>query len=211
MAPSKEDLSLDYIGRVHANLLETGKAVNRSQVSETVLAILLILLALDVIRSGSQYDAAGVQIELQAPILLVAGVVVLAAIFCFHIGLVAHEAALLGICVRIYRDLGFHDRSLDNLLASPLETPSVFTTIANVYQLVPSPRWIGKIAYRAVEVFGIGLFLGLPLLAQVVVVWYLVVSEANVVLLIVAIFSSLVTITHLYVYSRRAGSFFDAA
>jgi len=93
----------------------------------------------------------------------------------YQLGLVHHEEQLLRTATGIYRSLGLDHPSLSDTLTNPLENPGIVTTIVAL-SLKSGRR--GP-AFWAVRVFAILLFLGLPLAAQVVVAYTLVVTGAS--------------------------------
>jgi hypothetical protein len=168
---ANENLQLDYLGKAHDALKETGQRVHATIVIQSITSLLTISLVLRVVQTDSQYQAAGLTLHADSAFFLVALSVASAALLSYLIGLMQHESDLRDLIVNMYRESGFQHRSLEVKLLNPLEYPHIITVIRSVAQrpALPHPaavavRWITRLAI-------LGLMLALPIAAQMFAGW----------------------------------------
>lgn len=191
-------LLLDYGGKVHRALEETGRRLNQVLLGQTALSFACVAVALGLASPPPGYALVGLQMALSLPTLLTGASLVVASLLMYQIGLVHHEEFLRTTIERIYSSLGLVDESLENVLASPLEHPGLATIVLAQARTTERP----SIVYRVTRAFVILLFLGVPLLTQVLVAYRLsVVGLLG--WLAPVLFGFLLSVWHLLIYLRR--------
>ena len=186
-----------YASKVQATLWETGARINWVLTVQSVLSLAIIAVATGLSPDPHTIPVGGVTLAVPFPLLLCGGALAVACLLMYQLGLVHHEEQLLRTAVGIYRSLGLDDPLLSDAVTNPLENPGIVTTIV----ALSLKRGRRGPAFWAVRAFAILLFLGLPLAAQVVVAYTLVVAGAGLWLIPLAVGFGLST-WHIILYAR---------
>lgn len=191
-------LALDYGGKVHRALEETGRRLNQVLLGQTALSFACASIALDQVSPPSAYTVTGLEIGLSLPTILTGASLIISCLLMYQVGLVHHEERLRSTLERIYAALGFDDESMEDALASPLEHPGLATIV-----LAQARTTKGlSIAYRVTRVFVILLFLGVPLFSQALVAYRLTLLGLLGWLVPIG-FGFFLSVWHLIIYIRR--------
>lgn len=168
-------VQLHYIDKVHSALKETGESISRVVIFQTLLSLITIALSAGVIFSDTDYTVSGFTFHVSFPLVLVSGAVAVGCLLMSQLGLVQHEDNLRDTVLRLYRELGYDDMSMANPLANPLESPNVVTIILNLYSSRSLPGTLHRLLYTSSRVLFFALFLLLPLVAQIVTCYRMVI------------------------------------
>lgn len=131
MTEDERKLHLDYLGRVHVALTETGKRINTTLVAQTLVAFVTLAICLDIVATAPEYSVGGLRLTFAAPFVTIAGAFTCCALLLQQFGLLAHESVLQILMMSLYRDLGFKHDSLSDRIAHPLEHPNIATSVVS--------------------------------------------------------------------------------
>jgi hypothetical protein len=164
-------LQLHYIDKVHATLLETGNLINRVIFVQTLVSLVMVALAAEVIAVDKEFSLEGLKFYVSSPLILVSGSVFIGFLLMSQLGLVKHEEKLRDTILRLYKEIEYSDQSMRDIVAHPLESPNIATIIWNLYytRLQDRPSLAYKLLLFLSRVFFFALFLFAPLAAQFVV------------------------------------------
>jgi hypothetical protein len=129
--PVNPVFALNYIDKVSAALLETGKGVNRALITSLTMSLVVTGLCFGSVSIDQKITFGGTSLNVPFSVILVGCSWVIAMAFTHCVALTSHETRLRDVILRLYRDIGFSDPSLDDLIANPLEYPNVFTTVTS--------------------------------------------------------------------------------
>jgi hypothetical protein len=131
----RDSLKLDYLSKLHATLLETGKAVNRDILWCTSLSIVIIVLSSGLAVADSQITLVGLKLALPVWFVPFCAAWLLTFMYVHLWGLTNHDDRLLKTILRLYRELGLDDAGLQATEVSPLELPNLVTVIGSKQNL----------------------------------------------------------------------------
>jgi hypothetical protein len=169
-AGGESALLLGYAAKLEKALWETGGRINTVLVAQSVLSLIMIAVALGLTSYPSELSVLGFRLGVSLPAFLCGGAVTAACLLMYQIGLVHHEEELLKSVLDIYDLVGLKHASLSRYVAHPLENPGIITTIV---ALSIKASHAG-LAFWVTRIFVLVMFLGLPLLGQIVVAFILI-------------------------------------
>jgi len=165
---------LAYATKVEKALWETGARINSVLIAQSLLALAMISIALGVVTYPGELPLVGLKLGVSLPVLVSGGAVATGCLLMYQLGLVRHEQKLLMTVLDIYRSSGLEHASLSQQVASPFENPGVVTTVV----ALTVGGGDGGTAFSAARAFVLALFIGLPLVSQLVIVIALWASRA---------------------------------
>lgn len=142
-AAGESTLLLGYAAKLEKALWETGARINTVLVTQSVLSLILISVALGVTSYPNELSVLGFKLGVSVPVFLCGGAVIAACLLMYQIGLVHHEEELLKSVLDIYDSVGLKHASLSRYVAHPLENPGIITTIV---ALSLSPAAVGLLS-----------------------------------------------------------------
>lgn len=169
-AGGESTLLLGYAAKLEKALWETGGRINTVLVTQSVLSLIIIAVALGLTSYPTELSVLGFRLGVSIPVFLCGGAVIAACLLMYQIGLVHHEEELLKSVLDIYDSVGLEHASLSRYVAHPLENPGIVTTIV---ALSIKAGHAGP-AFWVTRIFVLAIFLGLPLLVQIVVAFILI-------------------------------------
>ena len=92
-----------------------------------------------------------------------------------QLGFVQHEDNLRNTILRLYSELGYEDPSMKNALANPLESPNIAVTVLNLYYFRSLSSLFYRILQTSSRVLFFTLFLLLPIGAQFIAGYQMIV------------------------------------
>ena len=173
---SENELVLHYIDKVHVSLLETGKGVNRYAMYVVTMSLLLVALGTGLLDAGKTISISGLSINFPSWVISYVGAWILIFFYGSFLGLITHEQLLHSLVLRLYRSIGFSDKSMEGEWVNPLEYPGVLT-ISYGYSILGKAHSPILILYLVVLIF-------FPLVAEGYVAYKLLVSQDYSMLLI---------------------------
>ncbi len=123
------ELLLRYSGKVETVLWETGARINSVLVTQSIVSVVIIALALGLAAYPGELSLAGMKLGVSLPMLLCAGSLAAACLLMYQVGLVHHEQRLLRAILDIYASMGIEHWSLSPSIVHSLENPGIVTTI----------------------------------------------------------------------------------
>jgi hypothetical protein len=174
------DLTLHLIDKMSANLVEAGKGVNRVMLLVLVAAVIVFALSAGWVSIDQKVSIWGTSLNISFPTVLISFCWLIVVAFANQVGLAIHEERLCDSILRLYRELGLWDRSLDDPYANPLEYPNFVTTIARIGDL--KADWIKSLlrflagALSLVPPCGAIIFAHLRLLSHYGAQWWVITS-----------------------------------
>lgn len=142
--PTSEEVSLHYIDKIHAVLLETGKRINGAILSLLICSLTLVAVSVDAIVVDRRVAIDGFQIDISPSLLLVGGSWIVGILLLYLLGLVNHEARLRFRIQKLYRSLQYEEPSMYSPTVNPLEAPNVVTVVLNLAlpsRIIFDPAW----------------------------------------------------------------------
>lgn len=165
-------VTLDYIDKLHISVLSTGKSINRSLLLILLLSLFLITWAFEVAALTEEISISGIKIGVASWLIPFFGSWLLSMAFMYLHGLTMHEARSRDNIIRLYKELGYKDKSLDDFDCNPLEHPNI-VTVAFSRNLMGN-EWPAKLIFpMAIMLISFGLFV-LPFIAQGIVCYKLI-------------------------------------
>lgn len=202
---ASETVQLDFLGRVHQTLIETGRLIHATVLAQAVVSLLAILIVFGVVSTGEKYEVAGFRLDVQSPLLLFALAISAAALLAYLLALMQHESDLRDGLVDLYQCSGLSNPQLSEKLLNPLEYPHIMTTVESLSARDGLPRLmegpVKKVTKGAVQI----LTIGLPLIAQILVIGRLRLSGATGFAVAAGVFA-LLPLIFLRILSKTASS-----
>jgi hypothetical protein len=168
-------LLLRYAAKLEKTLWETGARINVVLVTQSLVSIGIMAVALGLSTYPSELSVVGLRLGVSLPMLLCGGAVTAACLLMYQLGLVHHEVQLLKSVLDIYGSVGLKHASLSRCIAHPLENPGIVTTIVALSLKSGHPG----ASFWATRTFVLVIFLGLPLFVQIVVVSVLITAHSS--------------------------------
>jgi hypothetical protein len=123
----KEQISLHFIDKLHVNILDTGKQINRSMVIIILLCLILISWVSGTSSLNDEITVGGLKITIDSWTIPFFFSWLLALLFIYLFGLSLHEIRTLDRIIELYEELDFKDESLKDRVCNPLEHPNICT------------------------------------------------------------------------------------
>jgi hypothetical protein len=121
-------ITLHYIDKIHASMIETGKAVNRATGVMSFLAVLVLLLSSGLASMGSSISILGTTLEFNGSVALVATSWLLGITYVYLWGAAHHGYFLRQRILELYTRLGFNEARADiSKGAHPIDYPDLLT------------------------------------------------------------------------------------
>ena len=162
-------LQLHYIDKIHTTLVEAGSQIDKVVFAQSLVTLIILALATEIITAGREYSLEGLRLFISPPLILVSGSILIGFLLMCQFGLVKHEEKLRNTILRLYNEIGYSDPSMLDLVANPLESPNLATTILNLYysRIQKGPNFANKVLLFSSQVFFFILFLFVPLATNI--------------------------------------------
>ena len=160
-----QSMLLAHAGKLERALWETGARINWVLVIQSIASFIVISIVAGIVSYATEVSVLGLKLSLSPPVLISGCSVAIGCLLMYQLGLVHHEQQLLVDVLDIYKGCGLVHSSLSRRIASPIENPGVVSTVVAVAaQRAPRRTW-----FQFIRAVVLGLFIGLPLCSQVLV------------------------------------------
>jgi hypothetical protein len=123
------DITLNYVDKLHAVLLEAGRAVNRALLWLIVLSVICLAVATEAVSIETNLSLAGAVLELSDWMILLTLSWLVGLFHVYLLGVAQHEQTVKRRIIAYYGALGFEPPHPAGEEAHPLEYPNLYGSI----------------------------------------------------------------------------------
>jgi hypothetical protein len=127
----EQALKLHYIDKAHVAWLEVGKTWNRTVIWCVLLSFLSLGFAFGIVRADEKFSLLGMELRFPPPLLPLACGCILTLLYARFWGLLSHRQKIENAIMRLYREAGFSDPTLEDTELSVLTVPDLPGTLAS--------------------------------------------------------------------------------
>lgn len=162
-------LTLHYLDKTHATLLEVGRTINLTSFFQILFSLVVIALSTGIVSASNEVSLLGLKIETSNWSVLFVCLLINGGTFTYLMSLFRHGTYMEAIILRLYDSLGFHDETLSPNI-NPFTPPDIPTLL--FAPLSSSSRFVLLLILEPIR---LATFLGLPLCAQLLISYRLIV------------------------------------